>query len=292
MFSRLLLHMQNCSLVATRKSPLALEQANRVCAWLSKAFPNKHFKKLEVSTEIDERLDWSVEERGGIGLFTKELESALSGNQASLAVHSAKDMPTTDSVGLSIAGYLPRAIAHDVFIYRDDCATPKTIATSSPRRQEQVSKLFPNAKWKTIRGNVGTRLKKLVELECEATILAAAGLQRLGISSYKNLIFRNFELEEVVPAPGQGAIAVQCRTSDISKYNNLFCTSTQIAVEMEKGFLRRLGSGCQIPVGAYYSKGIFRIFHPSTGYRIFELKLGERDEIEPALDKLMVDLKL
>ena len=284
--------MQNCSLVATRKSPLALEQANRVCAWLSKAFPSEHFKKLELSTEIDERLDWSVEERGGIGLFTKELESALSGNQASLAVHSAKDMPTTDPDGLSIAGYLPRAIAHDVLIYRDECATPKTIATSSPRRLEQVAKLFPNAKWKTIRGNVGTRLKKIVELECEATILAAAGLQRLGISSYKNLIFRNFELEEVVPAPGQGAIAVQCRTSDLSKYNNLFCTSTQIAVEMEKGFLRRLGSGCQIPVGAYYNKSSFRIFHPNTGYRIFELKLGKREEIEPALDKLMADLKL
>lgn len=284
--------MQNCSLVATRKSPLALEQANRVCAWLSKEFPSEHFKKLEVSTEIDERLDWSVEERGGIGLFTKELESALSGNQASLAVHSAKDMPTTDPDGLSIAGYLPRAIAHDVLIYRDGCATPKTIATSSPRRLKQIAKLFPNAKWKTIRGNVGTRLKKIVELECEATILAAAGLQRLGISSYKNLIFRNFELEEVVPAPGQGAIAVQCRTSDLSKYNNLFCTSTQIAVEMEKGFLRRLGSGCQIPVGAYYNKGSFRIFHPNTGYRIFELELGKREEIEPALDKLMAELKV
>ena len=213
--------MQNCSLVATRKSPLALEQANRVCAWLSKAFPNEHFKKLEVSTEIDERLDWPVEERGGIGLFTKELESALSGSLASLAVHSAKDMPTTDPDGLSIAGYLPRAIAHDVLIHRDEYASPKTIATSSPRRLEQVAKLFPNAKWKTIRGNVGTRLKKIVELECEATILAAAGLQRLGISSYMNLIFRNFELEEVVPAPGQGAIAVQCRTSDPVSYTHL-----------------------------------------------------------------------
>ena len=113
--------MQNCSLVATRKSPLALEQANRVCAWLSKEFPSEHFKKLEVSTEIDERLDWSVEERGGIGLFTKELESALTGNQASLAVHSAKDMPTTDPDGLSIAGYLPRAFAHDVLIQTRMC---------------------------------------------------------------------------------------------------------------------------------------------------------------------------
>ena len=284
--------MLQSSLIATRKSPLALEQTKRVIAWLSKALPSEYFGKLEVSTEVDERLNWSVEERGGIGLFTKELENALTKNQASLAVHSAKDMPTIDSEGLSIAGYLPRAVAHDVLVSRDECHSPKTIATSSPRRREQVAKLFPDAKWKTIRGNVGTRLRKIAEFEYEATVLAAAGLHRLGISSYKGLAFRNFELEEVVPAPGQAAIAVQCRTSELSKYSNLFCKTTELAMEMEKGFLRRLGSGCQIPIGAYYQPGSFRIYHPNTGYRIFELSLGKRDEVETALDKLMAELKI
>ena len=279
-------------LIATRKSPLAIEQTNRVIAWLSKVLPCECFKRLEVSTEVDERLNWSVEERGGIGLFTKELENTLSNNEASLAIHSAKDMPTINTEGLSIAGYLPRGIAHDVLVHLDECPTPQTIATSSPRRREQVAKLFPNAKWKTIRGNVGTRLKKIAEMECEATILAAAGLYRLGIRSYKGLAFRNFELDEVVPAPGQAAIAIQCRTSEISKYSNLFCADTQLAVAIEKGFLKRLGSGCQIPLGAYYIDGFFRIFHPNTGYRIFKLNLSKLEEVENALDKLMAELKI
>ena len=284
--------MLQSSLIATRKSPLAIEQTNRVITWLSKVLPCECFEKLEVSTEVDERLNWSVEERGGVGLFTKELENTLLNNEASLAIHSAKDMPTINTEGLSIAGYLPRAIAHDVLVHLNECPTPKIIATSSPRRREQVAKLFPDSKWKTIRGNVGTRLRKITELECEATVLAAAGLYRLGIKSYKGLAFRNFELDEVVPAPGQGAIAIQCRTSEISKYSNFFCTKTQLAVEIEKGFLKRLGSGCQIPIGAHYQDGSFRIFHPNTGYRIFKLNLRKREEVDTTLDRLMAELKI
>lgn len=279
-------------LIATRKSPLALKQTAMARARLSEKLPVESFENLELSTKVDERLKWSLEKRGGIGLFTKELEDALLDGRAGLAVHSAKDMPTTSPEGLAVAGYLPRARAQDVLVHRDDCPEPKTFATSSPRRREQLARLFPGAEWTTIRGNVGTRLRKIAGGACEATLLAAAGLDRLGIAGHDGLSFRVMAVEQFVPAPGQGAIAVQCRSEDRPKYAGLFCETTGLAVELEKGFLRRLGSGCQIPVGAYYEKGTFRIFHPKTGHRSFEVQLNNYEAIEPALDQILDQLKI
>lgn len=281
----------NCILIATRKSPLALKQTAMVRAWLAERHPDQPFENLELSTQVDERLRWSLEKRGGIGLFTKELEDALLEGRAGLAVHSAKDMPTTSPEGLAVAGYLPRARVHDVLVHRSDCPEPKTIATSSPRRRAQLAQLFPRAEWTTIRGNVGTRLRKIAGGQCDASMLAAAGLDRLEIVGYEGLTFRVMDLEQCVPAPGQGAIAVQCRCEDLPKYAGLFCADTHLAVELEKGFLRRLGSGCQIPVGAYYEKGTFRIFHPKCGHRSFELELNDIESIEPALDQILADLQ-
>lgn len=263
-----------------------------VRAWLFEKLPEESFENLELSTKVDERLRWSLEKRGGIGLFTKELEDALLEGRAGLAVHSAKDMPTTSPEGLAVAGYLPRARVGDVLVHRSDCPEPKTIATSSPRRREQLAQLFPGAEWTTIRGNVGTRLRKIAGGECEASLLAAAGLDRLEISEYDGLTFRELDVEQVVPAPGQGAIAIQCRSEDQARYRGRFCEQTRLAVELEKGFLRRLGSGCQIPVGAYYNIGVFRIFHPKSGYRSFEIELNEAEAIEPILDQILAELKL
>ena len=284
--------MTTSTLIATRKSPLALKQTAMVRACLAEKLPEQRFDNLELNTKVDERLNWSLEKRGGIGLFTKELEEALIERRAELAIHSAKDMPTVLPEGLAIAGYLSRARVNDVLVHRKDSPNPQIIASSSPRRQVQVGLLYPDAKWTTIRGNVGTRLRKIAGGECEASLLAAAGLDRLNITAFEGLEFIELSVEQVVPAPGQAAIAVQCRTEDLSKYKDLFCNETKLAVTLEKAFLKRLGSGCQIPVGAYYNKNTFQIYHPKVGHRTFEITLMAIDQIEHEVDVVMEQLRI
>ena len=284
--------MTTSTLIATRKSPLALKQTAMVRACLAEKLPEQRFDNLELNTKIDERLNWSLEKRGGIGLFTKELEEALFERRAELAIHSAKDMPTVLPEGLAIAGYLSRARVNDVLVHRKDSPNPQIIASSSPRRQVQVGLLYPDAKWTTIRGNVGTRLRKIADGECEASLLAAAGLDRLNITAFEGLEFIELSVEQVVPAPGQAAIAVQCRTEDLSKYKDLFCNETKLAVTLEKAFLKRLGSGCQIPVGAYYNKNTFQIYHPKVGHRTFEITLMAIDQVEYEIDVIMEQLRI
>ena len=284
--------MTTSTLIATRKSPLALKQTAMVRACLEEKLPEQRFDNLELNTKVDERLNWSLEKRGGIGLFTKELEEALIERRAELAIHSAKDMPTVLPEGLAIAGYLSRARVNDVLVHRKDSPNPQIIASSSPRRQVQVGLLYPDAKWTTIRGNVGTRLRKIADGECEASLLAAAGLDRLNITAFEGLEFIELSVEQVVPAPGQAAIAVQCRTEDLSKYKDLFCNETKLAVTLEKAFLKRLGSGCQIPVGAYYNKNTFQIYHPKVGHRTFEITLMAIDQIEHEVDVVMEQLRI
>lgn len=284
--------MTTSTLIATRKSPLALKQTAMVRACLVEKLPEQRFDNLELNTKVDERLNWSLEKRGGIGLFTKELEEALIERRAELAIHSAKDMPTVLPEGLAIAGYLSRARVNDVLVHRKDSPNPQIIASSSPRRQVQVGLLYPDAKWTTIRGNVGTRLRKIADGECEASLLAAAGLDRLNITAFEGLEFIELSVEQVVPAPGQAAIAVQCRTEDLSKYKDLFCNETKLAVTLEKAFLKRLGSGCQIPVGAYYNKNTFQIYHPKVGHRTFEITLMAIDQVEREVDVIMEQLRI
>ena len=284
--------MTASTIIATRKSPLALKQTAMVRACLAEKLPEQRFDNLELNTKVDERLNWSLEKRGGIGLFTKELEEALIERRAELAIHSAKDMPTVLPEGLAIAGYLSRARVNDVLVHRKDSPNPQIIASSSPRRQVQVGLLYPDAKWTTIRGNVGTRLRKIAGGECEASLLAAAGLDRLNITAFDGLEFIELSVEQVVPAPGQAAIAVQCRTEDLSKYKDLFCNETKLAVTLEKAFLKRLGSGCQIPVGAYYNANTFQIYHPKVGHRTFEIRLMAIDQVEHEVDVVMEQLRI
>ena len=284
--------MTATTLIATRKSPLALKQTAMVRACLAEKLPEQRFENLELNTKVDERLNWSLEKRGGIGLFTKELEEALIERRAELAIHSAKDMPTVLPEGLSIAGYLSRARVNDVLVHRKDSPNPKIIASSSPRRRIQVSLLYPDTKWTTIRGNVGSRLRKIADGECEASLLAAAGLDRLDITAFDGLEFIELSVEKVVPAPGQAAIAVQCRSEDLAKYKDLFCIETKLAVTLEKTFLKRLGSGCQIPVGAYYKEGAFQIYHPKVGHQTFKITLMAIDQIEHEIDIVMEQLRI
>ena len=284
--------MPQSTYIATRKSPLALIQTQSVRTHLQAAFPEEQFEELRLSTKVDERLNWSLEKRGGIGLFTKELEEALLDGRANLAVHSAKDLPTQFQADLCIAGYLPRVRANDILVRRKGCPVLKTIASSSPRRREQVGQFEKKAKWTVIRGNIETRLRKIVDGEADATLLAAAGLQRLGITEFEGLEFIELPIEQVVPAPGQAAIAIQCRMVDLPRYENLFCEMTQRAVSLERAFLSRLGSGCQTPVGAHYTEGVFHVFHPKTGYVSFNMTMSSPDEIDGILDTIFNDLKL
>ena len=278
--------------IATRKSPLALIQTRSVLRHLQTALPREQFEELRLSTKVDERLNWSLEKRGGIGLFTKELEEALLDGRANLAVHSAKDLPTRFQADLCIAGYLPRLRANDMLVQRKGCSVLETIATSSPRRREQVGLFEKKARWTVIRGNVETRLRKIVAREADATLLAVAGLERLGITEFEGLEFIELPVDQVVPAPGQAAIAIQCQIVDLPRYENLFCEMTKRAVSLERAFLSRLGSGCQTPIGAHYTEGVFHIFHPKTGYTSFEVKLGSLNEIDTILDTIFRDLKL
>jgi len=277
--------------IATRKSPLALKQTELVRSWLSEKRPNDIFEELELSTKVDERLNWSLEKRGRLGLFTKELEEALLDGRASLAVHSAKDLPTTFRDDLHIAGYLPRAKVNDVLVKRGGCVVPASIASSSPRRRAQIAGTYPQAEWTSIRGNVGTRLHKISEGEADASILAKAGLDRLGIERYEGLEFIELSIEACVPAPGQAAIAIQCREAELESFESIFCKQTKLAVTLEREFLRGLGGGCQTPIGAYYDGSIFHVFHPDNGYIRTKLELNELSDIEGLISDFLQDFK-
>lgn len=215
----------------------------------------------------DRQVEWSLEKRGGKGLFTAELETALLQRGADLAVHSAKDLPGDMPVGLAIAGYLPRADARDVLVRRLGIADLATIATSSPRRRAQLAPLFPRAKFTEIRGNVDTRLNKIAQGVADATVLAAAGLARLKIESWPALEFQPLSFGQMVPAIGQGAIAVQCRTDDVDRFKHVLDPVTQRAVGFERALQSALGAGCHTASAAHVSGDQLAFFDERTGYR-------------------------
>ena len=260
-------------ILATRKSPLALAQTEMVAAHL-RARLGVETDLLKIVTTGDQRLEWSLEERGGKGLFTKELEHALLNGDADLAVHSAKDLPGDMPAGLAVAGYLPRADPRDVLVLRAGVATPKNIATSSPRRRLQIAKIFPGAQFSEIRGNVDTRLRKIAENTAggaDATLLAAAGLARLRIGNWPGVEFHALGFENMVPAVGQAAIAVQCRAGDAAKFAPHFDAATARHVTLERAFQTALGGGCHTALGVHAhadaGAGTLWFFHEQTGLR-------------------------
>lgn len=257
--------------VATRKSPLAIKQSEMVCDWFASRLGEHTFELFPVSTEIDSRLDYSLEKQGGIGLFTKELDTALLEGVADIAVHSAKDLPVELPSTLKIAGYLPRDSEADVLISRKEWHAIETIATSSPRRRNQLSAIFPKAEFKLIRGNVETRLEKICNGEADATILAEAGLDRLKITEYKDLAFTNLEHEIMVPAAGQGAIAIVCRVNNPINFESKLCENTYEAISIEKACLKVLDGGCQSPAGVHFDGKHLHIYHPLISYYKFEI---------------------
>ena len=253
--------------LATRKIPLALAQAELAAAYLRER-TGAECELLKLVTTGDQQAEWSLEEKGGKGLFTRELEAALLRKDADLAVHSAKDLPGELAPGLSTAGYLPREDPRDTLILRSGVAAPKTLSTGSPRRRHQAAMLFPNLAFVEIRGNVDTRLKKIAERNAaDGTILAAAGLKRLGIGSWPGVEFHSIGFESMVPAVGQGAIAIQCRTADEAGFAGVFDGATARALGLERAIQSALGGGCHTALGAHAAGNTLFFFHENVGLR-------------------------
>jgi len=260
-------------ILATRKSPLALVQTNLVAAHLAQALSTET-ELLKIVTTGDKQVEWSLEQKGGKGLFTSELEAALLNRQADVAVHSTKDLPGEMPAGLAIAGYMPRVDPRDVLVIRAGLTAPTTIATGSPRRRLQISRKFPAVQFTEIRGNVDTRLRKIAEQNvADGTVLAAAGLQRLGIAGWPGLEFRPLAYSEMVPAVGQGAIAVQCRATDAARFAAAFDAATAQSVALERAFQNALGGGCHTAFGAHVEGGMLYFFHEKTDLRQMPITL-------------------
>jgi len=261
---------QDTLVLATRRSPLAKRQAEMARAALAD-WPKAWWKSielLELTTTGDKQATWSLANEGGKGLFTRELEEALLSGRAQLAVHSAKDLPTTLPDGLALAGFLPRADVRDVLVRRMDVKIPRKIASGSPRRRTQAEKWWPQVEWTELRGNVDTRLKKIAAGEADATFLAAAGLNRLGIDKFEWLVFEPISIEKMVPAAGQGAIALECRAEDTAKFSEAFCSKTAQAVFIERAALSAMGGGCHAASAAYFDGEQLHVFHAPKGRAI------------------------
>ena len=260
--------------LATRKSPLALAQTEMVAAHLRNQL-GVETELLRIVTTGDRQTEWSLEQRGGKGLFTSELEAALLRGEADVAVHSTKDLPGDMPAGLAIGGYMPRADTRDVLVLRTGVDAPLTLATGSPRRRMQVKLMFPEVAFSEIRGNVDTRLRKIGELHvADGTVLAAAGMKRLGIETWPGVDFAPLDFDQMVPAVGQGAIAIQCREADAAKFGAVFDAATARAVTLERAFQSALGGGCHPAFAAHAAGEALYLFHETTGIRRVALTAG------------------
>jgi hydroxymethylbilane synthase len=244
-----------------------------------------------VVTTGDKQTNWSLEKQGGKGLFTAELEEALRRGEGDIAIHSAKDLPTAMPEGLSLAGFLPREDPRDTLVRRAEISAPRKIATGSPRRRAQGSKLFKDVEWSELRGNVDTRLRKVAEGQADATFLAQAGLNRLSIHAWEGLVFEPISLSQMVPAAGQGAIALQTRTADASQYASALDAPTARAVGIERLFLTRLGEGCHTAFACHVSGETVAIYRDDFGRHDFPMLAKNVNEAESAVTHILSKIK-
>ena len=242
--------------IATRQSPLALWQAEHVAQRLEQAFPDLQTELVTMVTRGDKILDAPLAKVGGKGLFVKELEQGMLDGIADIAVHSMKDVPVEFPTGLHLAVILEREDPRDALVSNrysslDDLPVNARIGTSSLRRQCQIKARFPTAEILSLRGNVNTRLAKLDAGEYDAIILAAAGLKRLGLSER---ITQYLSSEQSLPAIGQGAIGIECRTDDTRVHEYLSVlhdTTTSLRITAERAMNQRLNGGCQVPIAGF-----------------------------------------
>ncbi len=242
--------------IATRKSPLALWQAEHVAALLENNFPGVTTELVKMSTQGDKILDAPLAKIGGKGLFVKELEVGMLEGTADIAVHSMKDVPVEFPEGLHLGAILSREDPTDAFVSNHyssltDLPPNARIGTSSLRRQCQIKELYPDAEILTLRGNVNTRLAKLDVGEYDAIILASAGLKRLG---FAERIAQCLDTKLSLPAIGQGAIGIECRVDDKelnAMLRKLHDNETGICVRAERAMNARLSGGCQVPIAGF-----------------------------------------
>jgi hydroxymethylbilane synthase len=287
--------------IGTRGSALALWQARHVADLLRAGAPAREIVLIEIETAGDVIRDLPLVELGGQGAFTKEIQRALQAGQVDVAVHSLKDLPTFAVENLVLAAVPARGPVGDVLISRKHpsfAALPAraVVATSSLRRRAQVLHRQPDLELVNVRGNVETRLRKLVEQNLDAIILAEAGLERLG---------RRADITEVLdpqwmlPAVGQGALGLECRADDAATralLERIDDFSTHRAVLAERALLRGLGGGCQVPVGALtrVSEGELTlrgvVLAPDGSRRIDAVGQGPANAPEDVGQKLAVEL--
>lgn len=242
--------------IATRKSALALWQAEYVRAELIRHHPQLNVELVPMSTQGDKILDTPLAKIGGKGLFVKELEQAILQGRADIAVHSMKDVPVDFPPGLMLHTICPRENPQDAFVSNQFCTLEQlppgaVVGTSSLRRQCQLKALRPDLTVRDLRGNVNTRLAKLDNGEFAAIILAAAGLIRLG---FEQRIASLLPIETSLPANGQGAVGIECRSDDNIVQQLLAPLEhsiTRSCVLAERAMNRKLQGGCQVPIGAY-----------------------------------------
>jgi hydroxymethylbilane synthase len=242
--------------IATRQSPLALWQANYVKDRLQQLYPDLTIELVPMVTKGDVILDSPLAKIGGKGLFVKELENALLNKEADIAVHSMKDVPMQFPEGLGLAVICQREDPRDAFVshsYRTFAELPQgaVVGTSSLRRQCQLKALRPDLNIRSLRGNVGTRLSKLDNGDYDAIILASAGLIRLGLA---DRIASFIDVEQSLPAAGQGAVGIECRTDDMqvqALLAPLADAKTTYCVRAERAMNNHLQGGCQVPIGGY-----------------------------------------
>ncbi len=242
--------------IATRRSRLALWQAEHIKQRLESAHRGLTVELLPMSTRGDELIDQRLDGAGGKGLFVKELENAMADSRADLAVHSMKDVPAELPPGYVLAAITAREDPRDALVsnrFRSFAEMPAgaVVGTSSLRRSAQVAERHPGLQIRLLRGNVETRLAKLDRGEYDAVVLAVAGLARLGLGAR---IASRLELDESLPAPGQGALGIECLASDkrlVTLLAPLDDAATARCVRAERAVSRALGGSCALPLGAY-----------------------------------------
>ena len=292
--------------IGTRASKLALSQVAEIQLLLADAAPNLQFEIVPITTSGDKIQDRNLAEIGGKGLFIKELEEALIQNRIDIAIHSAKDVPPILEKGTALIAFPERLDARDCFISKkfdslQDLPKGAVIGTSSARRKAMLLKLRPDLQIVNFRGNVDTRLRKLDAGGVDATILATCGLVRLGKEhltgehlscpkgySSKKIIEKNL----LLPAGGQGALALQARIADkeicavLQKINHF---ETQIRVKCERAFLRELGASCSTPVGVHAEIENDKLILKTAildhdGSEIFETKSSGKVDLEDGIN--------
>lgn len=246
--------------VGSRRSKLAMTQSRQFIDSLKKIDPSLEIEIKEIVTKGDQIVDKQLSKVGGKGLFVKEIENELYSHEIDMAIHSLKDVPSVISEGLTLGCIPDRENPFDAYVANDhvaleDLPEGSIVGTSSLRRGAQIKAKYPHVEIKWIRGNIDTRLQKLQDEDYDAIILAAAGLKRMGWSD--DIVTSYLDKETLVPAIGQGALGIECRSDDqelLDLLNQVHNQNVADCVTAERTFLKQMDGSCQVPIGGYATK--------------------------------------